>query len=221
MDTVTYSLLTIAYIILFVLGCLLARGKSWTDIGNVLLIVILALLFDNGILALGKYIGEGHLLRTLNLARYYLHALITPLLVLFAWHTLVKANLKWAKKGIVTWLAALLTLCLIIIEFVTVVRGISLEPAMNYGVLSYKNEGTGDGPPIMIIGVSVVLAVTSIIIWIKQKWPWFFIGTLIMGFAPMFHFFKTDALHNIAEFVLMLVLLATKAYQDKRDSSIF
>ena len=139
----------------------------------------------------------------------------------FSWHTLVKANLKWAKKGIVPWLAALLTLCLIIIEFVTVVRGISLEPAMNYGVLSYKNARTGDGPPIMIIGVSIVLAVTSIFIWIRQKWPWYFIGTLIMGLAPMFHFFKTDALHNIAEFVLMLALLATKAYQDKRDSSIF
>ena len=216
MDTVIYSILTIAYVILFVLGSLLAKGQSWTDIGNVLLLVIMALIYDNGILALGKYIGEGDLLRALNLARYYLHALITPLLVLFAWQTLVNADLKWAKKGIVPWLAVLLTLCLIIIEFVTVVRGISLQPTMKYGVLSYKNVGAG-GPPIMIIGVSIVLVVTSIMIWIKQKWPWYFIGTLIMSFAPMIHFLKTDALHNIAEFVLMLALLATKAYQDKKE----
>ncbi|MEH7123500.1 hypothetical protein V7122_18810 [Bacillus sp. JJ1532] len=216
MDTVIYSLLTIAYLILFAVVVLLAKWHSWADIGNVLLMVILALLYDNGILALGKYIGEGDLLRALNLTRYYLHALITPLLVLFAWNTLVKANLKWAKKGIVPWLAVLLTLCLIIIEFVTVVRGISLEPTMKYGVLSYKNVGAGNFPPFMIIGVSIVLVVTSIMIWIKQKWPWYFIGTLIMCLTPMIHFLKTDALHNIAEFVLILALLATKAYQDKK-----
>ncbi|WP_066296180.1 hypothetical protein [Bacillus sp. FJAT-29937] len=216
MDTVIYSLLTISYLILFILGSLLTKGQSWTDIGNVLMMVILALLYDNGILALGKYMGEGDLLRALNLARYYLHALITPLLVLFAWHTLVKANLKWAKKGIVPWLAVLLTICLIIVEFVTVVRGITLEPTMKYGVLSYKNVGAGDGPPVMIIGVSIVLVVTSIMIWMKQKWPWYFIGTLIMSFAPMIHFLKTAALHNIAEFILILALLATKAYQDKK-----
>ncbi|WNS75468.1 hypothetical protein RRV45_21805 [Bacillus sp. DTU_2020_1000418_1_SI_GHA_SEK_038] len=215
MDTVIYLLLTIAYLFLFVLGILLTKGHSWTDIGNVLLMVILALLYDNGILALGKYIGEGDLLRSLNLARYYLHALITPLLVLFAWYTLVKANIKWTKKSIVQWLAVLLTICLIIVEFVTVVRGISLVPAMKYGVLGYKNVGAGEGPPIMVIGVSIVLVITSIMIWIKQKWPWYFIGTLIMGLAPMIHL-KTDALHNIAEFVLMLALLATKAYQDKK-----
>ena len=219
MDTVIYSSLTVAYLILFGLGILLAKGHRWTDIGNVLLLVILALLYDNGILALGKYIGEGDLLRALNLARYYLHALITPLLVLFAWQTLAKANLKWAKKGIVPWLAFLLTLCLIIIEFVTVVKGISLEPTMKHGVLSYKNVGTGDNPPIMIIGVTIVLVVTSIIIWIKQKWPWYFVGTLIMSLAPMIHFLKTDALHNIAEFVLLVSLLATKAYQDRKEYS--
>lgn len=216
MDTVIYLLLTIAYLFLFVLGILLAKGHRWTDIGNVLLMVILALLYDNGVLALGKTIGEGDLLRALNLARYYLHALITPLLVLFAWHTLVKANLKWAKKGMVPWLAVLLTLCLIFIEFATVVKGISLEPIMKYGVLSYKNVGAGDGPPIMIIGVSLALVITSIMIWMKQKWSWYFVGTVIMGIAPMIHFLKTDAIHNIAEFVLMLSLLATKAYQDKR-----
>ncbi|MBO1512626.1 hypothetical protein [Metabacillus bambusae] len=215
MDTVIYLLLTIAYIVLFILGILLAKYHSWINIGNVLLIVILALFYDNGILAFGKYWGEGDLLRALNQTRYWLHALFTPLLVLFAWHTLVNANLQWAKKRIVQWLVIILTLCLIIIELVTVVWGISLEPIWKYGVLSYKN--VGNGSPFMIIGVSIMLLITSIIIWWKQKWPWYFVGTLFLGITPMIHLFlKTDALHNISEFLLMLALLATNAFQGRK-----
>jgi hypothetical protein len=215
MDTIIYSLLTIAYLILLILGILLAKYHSWINIGNVLLIVILALFYDNGILAFGKYLGEGDLLRALNQTRYWLHALFTPLLVLFAWHTLVNANLQWAKKRIVQWLVITYTLSLIIIELVTVVWGISLEPIWKSGVLSYKNVGYGS--PFMIISVSIMLLFTSIIIWWKQKWPWYFVGILFLGITPMIHLFlKTDALHNISEFLLMVALLATKAYQDRK-----
>ncbi|MED4403338.1 hypothetical protein [Metabacillus fastidiosus] len=216
MDTAIYFLLSIAYIIIFIIGILLAKHRGWINISNVILIVILALLYDNGILALGKYLGEGELLRILNQMRYWLHAFVTPLLVLFAWHTLVNANLQWAKKRIVKWLMILLTLCLIIFELITIVPVISLEPAWNNGVLSYKKGEGADGPPIMIIGISIMLLVTSIIIWWKQKWPWYFVGILSMGIIPIINLLlKTDAPHNISEFLLMLAILATKAYQDK------
>lgn len=216
MDTAIYFLLSAAYIIIFIIGILLAKHYGWINISNVILIIILALLYDNGILALGKYVGEGQLLRSLNQMRYWLHAFVTPLLVLFAWHTLVNANLQWAKERIIQSLVILLTLCLIIFELITIVPSIPLEPAWNNGVLSYKKGEEADGPPIMIIGVSIMLLVTSIIIWWKQKWPWYFVGVLSMGIIPIINLLlKINAPHNISEFLLMLAILATKAYHDK------
>jgi hypothetical protein len=215
MDTLIYFLLSIAYLILLLKGMLLTKQHGWVNVDNVILLVILALFYDNGILALGKYLGEGELLKAFNQFRYWLHAFFTPLLVLFAWHTLVKANVQWAKRRIVKWIAISLTLCLILFELTTIVDDISFEAIWNKGILSYKKVGEAGIPHIMIIGVSLMLFITSIMIWWKQKWPWYFVGILSMGIAPIIHFLlKTDASHNIAEFILMLALLTTKAYQD-------
>lgn len=140
----------------------------------------------------------------------------TPLLVLYAWITLVKADFNWAKRPITKWFMIIFTLLLFIYEIVTVTWGISLEPSWKNGVLSYKRVGGSKSPPIMIIGVSVTLFVTSIIIWWKQKWPWYFLGLLSMGLIPVIHFFiKSEALHNIGELTLMIALLATKSHQEK------
>ncbi|WP_042148054.1 hypothetical protein [Paucisalibacillus sp. EB02] len=217
MDPIIYVLLTIAYVILFLLGIRTAMQHSWYSIGNILLIVILALTYDNGILALGKYIGEGELLRGLNEARYWLHALVTPLLILLAWHFLINANVQWAKRKLVLGLVLAFTLGLIIIEIITVTWDITLKPTWVYDVLSYKK--VGDAYPIMIIGVSITLLITSILVWWKQKWPWYFTGVLLMGIVPMIHIFHTGALSNIGEFILIVALLTTRAYQGKRKNS--
>lgn len=74
MDTVIYFLLSLAYFILLVIGVKLACKHGWFKIGNVLLIVIIALLYDNGILALRKYVGKGATLKLLNELRYWFHA---------------------------------------------------------------------------------------------------------------------------------------------------
>ncbi|MEK9200152.1 hypothetical protein ACH0B5_08845 [Ureibacillus sp. 179-F W5.1 NHS] len=214
MDTFIYFLLSIAFIFLFIIGIFLAKQNGWIDVSNVLLLVIVALLYDNGILVLGKFIGEGDLLKALNELRYWLHAFVTPLLVLFAWHTLVNANIKWASKKIVQFPTLFLTLFFIIYELLSLVPNLSLEPTWKNGVLSYtKNE---EGIPVMIIGVSTTLLITSIFIWWKQRWPWYFVGILSMGIVPILNFLlQIDAPHNISEFLLIVALIATKAYQQK------
>lgn len=214
MDTFIYFLLSIAFIFLFIIGIFLAKQNGWIDVSNVLLLVNVPLLYDNGILVLGKFIGEGDLLKALNELRYWLHAFVTPLLVLFAWHTLVNANIKWASKKIVQFPTLFLTLFFIIYELLSLVPILSLEPTWKNGVLSYtKNE---EGIPVMIIGVSTTLLITSIFIWWKQRWPWYFVGILSMGIVPILNFLlQIDAPHNISEFLLIVALIATKAYQQK------
>lgn len=216
-DTFIYFSLAGAYLVLFLAGCLLAKRYGWMNVEHVLLIVIVALFYDNGIQALGKYVGESVLLRSLNHARYGFHALFTPLLILFAWRTLVNANLAWAKKPIVATLTVILTLSSILIELATGVWGISLAPAWKNGVLSYVKTDHAGTPPVMIIIVIAVLTITSIIIWRKQRWPVYFLGVLSICAAPLIHFLlRTGASHNIAELLLMTALLATVSFQQKK-----
>lgn len=218
LDTFIYSALAFAFIALFVVGCLIAKRIGWIDIGNVLLLVIAALFYDNGIQAIGKYMGESTLLQSLNWFRYLFHALITPLLILFAWRTLMNTDLKWIKKSVVLWMTIILTISLIGLELMTSVWGMTLEPTWKNGVLSYSKVEHSGISSVMIIIVMIVLLVSSIIVWWKQKWAVYFLGVLSMGSTPLFNYIlKTEAAHNIAELLLISALLATQYHQQKKN----
>ena len=48
-----------------------------------LLIVLAGLAYDTLIILLGRFIGEGDLLKTLNAGRYLVHGLATPAMIIF------------------------------------------------------------------------------------------------------------------------------------------
>jgi hypothetical protein len=77
MDPYIYALYSLIYLILFLWG-LKASIKlgilRWMD---VLLLVTFGLVYDNLILAFGSLIGEGSFLKTMNLLRFWFHALFT------------------------------------------------------------------------------------------------------------------------------------------------
>lgn len=180
-----------------------------------MLLVIAGLIYDNGILAIGRFIGEGSLLEGLNLLRYWSHAFLTPLLVIFSWTALKKAGLKWARARTAAVAAALVTLSLVLIELFTEIFGLALEPVMEYGILSYKNAEAG-GPPIMVLVVSAVLLIASAIVFWKQHWPWFFVGSALMLLGSGIRLpVESGAVTNLFELILLTSLLVTKAYQDK------
>ena len=57
-----------------------------------------ALIYDQTVLAVGRWLGEGNRLEQLNELRFWFHALCTPLLVIFCWHALVRANIALFQK---------------------------------------------------------------------------------------------------------------------------
>mgnify|MGYP001443597372 CR=1 FL=1 len=218
MDQIIFFLLTISYLFLLAL-MIFSRNRIKTDI--VLILVIFALLYDNLVLAIGEYIGEGTLLKNINIARYWLHAFITPLLVIFAWNTLVKANIYFAKKKLVKTLAILFSFALMLFKIVTILNSTNFEPKWEYGILSYEMVKGLNIPSIMIIGVMISLLITSLIVWWKQKWPWYFVGVISMAIAPLINFFiETGTSHNITELILIIALIKTKAFQDKNLLSV-
>ena len=53
--------------------------------------MLAALVYDNLVIGAGRFIGDGPLLEGLNLARVWIHALVTSVLVARALHTLRRA----------------------------------------------------------------------------------------------------------------------------------
>ncbi|MGM0852697.1 MAG: hypothetical protein ACQEWI_08810 [Bacillota bacterium] len=219
MDTFLFYFFTVAYIVLLVLGVRLFRTYRVLSV-VFLLPVIVGLIYDNGIIATGRLIGEGPLLEGLNLARFWIHAFFTPLLVLFAWKTLEQGETLWAKQPLGKVSAYVLTVLLMLLELFTEVFGLNIEANMEYGVLSYSSSEPSNGPPIMVLTVSLVLLFASIIIWRKQKWIWFFVGSLAMIIGSAVNLpIESGAITNFFELGLISSLLGTAYFQSKKAIS--
>ncbi|PYF98270.1 hypothetical protein SAMN05216184_11214 [Georgenia satyanarayanai] len=218
MDTVLFLAYTGIYLVLLAWGLALAvrRRRWWTPV-NVPLLVVAGLVYDNAVLGLGRFIGEGALLEGLNLPRYWTHALVTPLLVVLAWHVVVRAGVGWARTRLAVvgaWVAAG---ALVALE-VTHVVGLELEARREHGVLSYAPVEEAGGPPLMVLLVSAALLVAGFLVWRRQGWVWLLVGTALMSVGSAVPVpVESGAVTNLFEVVLLTSVLATTAFQDRRE----
>ena len=213
MDSFIFGFFAIAYVLLLIWG--LRTHKKWT-FSSVIFFVVLALIYDNAIYALGILIGEGTLLETLNLLRFWFHMLFTPTLILFSVMAMSEAGIEWAQKAWVVWLGVLYAIAALIVEYVTVLNGLSLEVSEEYGALSYSSAEEASGPPMMIILVLIALVIAGIMLWWKAKWPWMFVGTVIMTIGSAVPFdLGSNALTNAFELILLFTLVWTKKQLDQ------
>ncbi|WP_229720243.1 hypothetical protein [Oceanobacillus neutriphilus] len=124
--------------------------------------------------------------------------------------------MKWTRMISVRISAIGLTVLLILFELFTEVFSLNIEAKWELGVLSYKSMEPSSGPPFMILFVSLVLIAASIFIWIKQKWAWFFIGSLLMIIGSVIQWpVKSGAITNLFELILIISLLGTAYFQRK------
>lgn len=211
MDTFLYFLYTFLYTALLIWGLYGIRKQELAKWSSVIYIVILPLIYDNLILATGKWIGEGELLESLNFSRFCLHALITPLLVMYSIGTLRESGIEWAKKKWLVIVGIIYTIGLMVFEFSVEVVGLEIEVVKEYGVVSYSNVEEATGPPIMVLLVTLILIVASAIVWKKTKWPIFFIGAVVMtiGSAVPLNI-ESGAVTNAFELFLIFTLIWTK-----------
>jgi hypothetical protein len=216
MDPYIYGLYSLAYLFLFLWGLKLSIKNGFFSWLNALLLVTFGLIYDNLVLAMGSLIGEGPFLEGLNGMRYWFHAFFTPLLILFSWTAIRMTGIHWLKERTGFILAGVLTVAMIIAELVQNTLGLKLESARNYGVLSYEAAGS-HGPPIMIIGVTIVLLIAGIILWKKLKWKWMAAGVILMGIGSAVPIpIESDAATNGFELILLISLWATKAFLEKK-----
>lgn len=207
-----YFFLAISYLCLFVWGIFLAK-KARFHLTNLLLFVIIGLIYDNLIIAIGRFIGEGNVLETFSFLRFLLHALFTPTLILFAFGICVGTGLRWPKKTFWKVLASLMTLGLILYELFASVINLELEPIWKNGVLTYTSAGHS-GSPIMVIIVTVVLGIVGYILAKTFHFFWLLIGTIVMISGGLLTIWiKQESIMNILELLLIVTLLVTWQFQ--------
>ncbi|WP_106497317.1 hypothetical protein [Lentibacillus sp. Marseille-P4043] len=219
MDTFIFFLLGFGYFCLFIWGLVLSRNYGLLNLTNVVLLVIIGLIYDNLIIAFGRFIGEGKLLENLSYARFWLHALFTPTLILFAWSICFRTGLPWAKKTFWKAVAWLMTIGGILYELLASIKGLKLKPKWKNDVLTYESAAPSDSL-IMVIIITLVLGIVGFILMRKFRFPWLFIGTLVMILGGILAIWiKNFPIMNVLEFILIISLLMTRQFSNQKSKS--
>ncbi|WIV20965.1 hypothetical protein QPK24_09985 [Paenibacillus polygoni] len=222
MDFWIYSIITIAYIILLLfMFTHLSRTRRWFHYPILLVILALGLAYDNGIIAAGNAIGEGKTLMVLSSLRFWIHAFVTPGLVLVGYYILQRSGAAIASKTYIRISAWIITLALILYQiFAQTLHEVkNLQLVKEYGVLRYAAEGTS-GPPIMVIVVGIILLIVGTILIFRQKWIWMFVGTALLFIGQLIPLpFESSAATNIFELILIISLWITIWFQDHKNDA--
>lgn len=217
MDTVLFLGFASAYALLLIWGLTLVIRRKRLIVSDLAFLVLAALVFDNAVLGLGSFIGEGDFLELINGARYWLHAFVTPLLVLVAWNFLTRAGVRWAKRIWAVVAVFVLTISLIVYEVIAGAASAQLVADREYGILSYSNENAPGGPPLMVLFVAAALLVAGIYVWKRQRWVWLLIVTIVMVLGSAIPFeIPSSAATNAFELILLIGVIATIGFQDRR-----
>ncbi len=194
--------------------------RLWRKSGSIYaifpLLVIAGIIYDNLIIGFGSFIGEGELLKMLNVPRFVIHAFLTPLIMIFAFGIARRCGVGFAQSR--GWH---MTIC--IFAFLMVLLGIyeelfkmNLVLKVEDGTMRYKNEPSS--PPIPAVMTILVAMAMGIFVWIKTKKPWYFLGTLLMFiFAPLAPKFVWAG--NLGEIFMNLgSVFAEKTAQDVKNN---
>jgi hypothetical protein len=156
-----------------------ARRRSWYTL--LVLAVIYGLAYDNFVIGGGALMGEGDLLQALNWPRYAIHALFTPTMMIAAFGALRGAGVPWAQgRAAHTVVCTLATALILLGSYVDIVN-VHLVPQTANGVLRYVNDFEFiKGPPIPAVVTIMAVLVFGGFLWRQIKWPWLFVGALLM-----------------------------------------
>lgn len=180
------------------------------------LIVIAGIIYDNLIIGFGAYIGEGELLKALNVPRFVIHAFFTPMIMIFGFGVARRVGIGFAQSKGAHAAICIFTTLMILLGIYEELFKMNLVPIAEDGTLRYKNEPSS--PPIPAIATIIVVMILAIFVWVKTKKPWYFLGTLLMFIlAPMAAKFVWAG--NLGEIFMNLGgIFGEKTAQDNRLS---
>lgn len=218
LNTFIYILLTIGYLLLFFWGIQLIRKQKKVDFSVVILFVLFGLFYDNLVIGTGRFIGEGQFLASLSALRFWLHAFLTPLLVIFVWQICQNLKFNWTNSETAKVMLFLITIGLILYEWYQSIRKLELQANWERDVLVYESV-VQQSNPLMVIIATIIVGLVGILLWKKYKFYWLAIGTIVMIIGSGLTFWiKNDSIMNLFEFLFMVSLLMTKKFQVKKTT---
>ena len=221
MAAILYPIFTIAQLLLFFRLWKLRRGSGKRVAGVLILqVVLFSLIYDNLIISVGGLLGEGDLLERLNLGRFVLRAVFTPLLMVTVVEFAARGSVKWAKNFISRIIIGFATVSLMGLGiFLNVFASSELVPESFSGTLRYAQIPAA--PPIPTILTILVVIIFGALIWRAVKWPWVFAGGLIMFIGSAVPISLVGPVVNSGvEVLLMWSLIATANRLDTPDYSL-
>ena len=174
MSLYLYLTYTLAYLVLLIYGAALWwRQRHASTL--LLLLVTFGVFYDNLILTLGNWVGEGALLHGLSLPRFVLHQVALPWILYAAYDQARQAGQGWAQRPASRWSAVAVSAVIMAAGIATRLWALHLAPAVMDGVLRYVAVGTV-GPPIVSIVSIGLVTLGGLVFWRQQHWPWIFLA---------------------------------------------
>jgi multisubunit Na+/H+ antiporter MnhC subunit len=178
MAAILYPLFTFCH--LFLLCWAISLYQEFHKLGLVALIIIIAAItYDNLIVSIGRWIGEGKLLLWLSQPRFIGHVLLTPLSVVAAYSLCLQAGLEWASNQIAIRGIWLVTILLVTAEISTYYKEFTPTPIWTQSTLRYTNSAYKCLPVASIL-TTIVIGGLGEVIWQQLNYPWLLIGSVIM-----------------------------------------
>ncbi len=205
MLTALYMILSALYVFLL-WQVLKLKRNSYVLIFS---LVLTGLFYDTLIIGTGKFLGEGDLLKTLNAGRFYVHALLTPTLMIFGFGVLRKAGANWAQGRAAHLLVCIVTTLLVVLGAYSDILQLDLQAITVADTLRYVNEGGIKGPPIPAILTIIFLFIAGISLWRNTGWTWLAMGGLLMFIAAGAGMGELFYLGNLGEVILGFANAAT------------
>lgn len=173
------------------------------------LIVVYGLAYDNFVIGLGATLGEGALLKMLNAPRYWVHALFTPAMIIAAFGALRMTGSKFGQSKVAHAVICVVATALIVLgSYIDIVK-LNLVFEVDGGVSKYANDFVlMPGPPIPAVVTILFALAFGVMLWRNLKWPWLFVGSLLMFVAaPMA---SIPIFQNIGEIAFAAGLVTTQ-----------
>jgi hypothetical protein len=173
---------------------------------SLVLFANLLLWYDNFRIGIGRFIGEGELLRGLSIPAFFWHWTVVPVLVIVAGSIARMAGLPWAGNRLVIGSFCLAAVGLFLLDAPWAFgfifgdagpfRSVQLAPACLADTLRYTTVVTPfqfctpdavalrSGPgPFVAIAMNAIMVVLGVLIWVKRGWKWLALGPGFMFIA--------------------------------------
>ncbi|MGK8486530.1 hypothetical protein [Nocardia asiatica] len=197
----------------FQLTCVFLLWSRTARIARIWLLglVGIGLAYDSAVVGLGAMLGEGPLLHALSVGRFVGHALLTPLLVL--WAADRAGASRWWRRS-----ALMLTAALVAYGVLAELPHLRLVPRRFADTLRYAAEAPA--PPVPALIVTAVLLTAGILLWRREGRlsPLLGTGVLLLASAAAV---AVPPLGNIGEAVMLAALAGAEVRlrRGKLDSS--